>query len=108
MDEKRKQLLLNIAKENKTPVFIVDLEKVRENYRLFKKHLPRVQAYYAVKANPDKEIIRALYSIGASFDVASFPEFMLIYENIKNLPPKEQQDFYPCENKFQTFTNQTF
>ena len=26
---------------------------IRRNYATFKKHLPRVQAYYAVKANPD-------------------------------------------------------
>ena len=31
--------------------------------------------------------------MGASFDVASFPEFMIVHENIKNLPEKERQDF---------------
>jgi ornithine decarboxylase len=93
MNEQSKEMLIKIAKEKGTPVFIIDLDKVRGNYRLFKKHLPRVQAYYAVKANPDPEIIKSLYKIGASFDVASFPEFMLVYENIKHLPPKEQQNF---------------
>jgi ornithine decarboxylase len=52
-----------------------------------------VQAYYAVKANPAPEIVRTLYRAGASFDVASLPEFMLVYENIRRLPPREQQDF---------------
>jgi ornithine decarboxylase len=52
-----------------------------------------VQAYYAVKANPDPEIIRTLYRAGASFDVASLPEFMMVYENIKSLPAQEQQNF---------------
>jgi len=37
--------------------------------------------------------VRTLYKIGASFDVASLPEFMLVYDNIKRLPPKKQQDF---------------
>jgi ornithine decarboxylase len=46
-----------------------------------------------MKANPAPEIIRTLYQAGASFDVASLPEFMLVYENIKHLPPREQQDF---------------
>jgi ornithine decarboxylase len=55
--------------------------------------LPKVQAYYAVKANPAPEIIRTLYRAGASFDVASLPEFMLVHENIKHLPAKERQDF---------------
>ncbi len=45
------------------------------------------------RANPDPAIVRSLYKIGASFDVASLAEFMLVYENIKHLPAKEQQDF---------------
>jgi ornithine decarboxylase len=31
--------------------------------------------------------------MGASFDVASFPEFMVVYQNIKRLPAKQRQDF---------------
>jgi ornithine decarboxylase len=85
--------LRQIADTNGTPVFIIDHEKIRQNYREFKDALPRIQAYYAVKANSNPEIIRTLYKMGASFDVASFPEFMLVYENIKNLPEKERQDF---------------
>lgn len=87
------ELLQDIAKKNGTPVFIVDHEKIRQNYRDFKEALPRVQAYYAVKANSLPEIVGTLYRIGASFDVASFPEFMIVYEYIKGLPDKERQDF---------------
>lgn len=85
--------LLRIAEENGTPVFIIDHEKIRQNYREFKEALPRVQAYFAVKANSNPEIVKTLYKIGASFDVASFPEFMIVHENIKNLGEKERQDF---------------
>ena len=85
--------LINIAEKNGTPVFILDHEKIRENYKEFKEALPRVQAYYAVKANSDPEIVKTLYKEGASFDVASFPEFLIVYENIKNMPAKERQDF---------------
>jgi ornithine decarboxylase len=88
-----KELFQQIAREHGTPVFIIDHEKIRQNYREFKEHLPTVQAYYAVKANPNPEIIKTLYKMGSSFDVASFPEFMLVYENIKDLPEKERQDF---------------
>ena len=82
-----------LARKHGTPLFIVDHDAIRRNYRNFKKHLPRVQAYYAVKANSAPEIVRTLYTIGASFDVASMPEFRLVHENIKHLPPKERQDF---------------
>jgi ornithine decarboxylase len=85
--------LQTLAREHGTPLVIVDHDVIRANYAEFKKHLPKVQAYFAVKANPEPAIVRTLYASGASFDVASLPEFMLVYENIKPLPPKEQQDF---------------
>ncbi len=85
--------LQRIAKEHGTPVVIIDHDVIRKNYAEFKRHLPKVQAYYAVKANPAPEIVRTLYKAGASFDVASLPEFMTVYENIKGLAPKQQQDF---------------
>src|SRR5215469_2382077 len=85
--------LQRIAKEHGTPVVIIDHDVIRKNYAEFKKHLPKVQVYYAVKANPAPEIVRTLYKAGASFDVASLPEFMLVYENIRHLSPAKQQDF---------------
>src|SRR5216683_4382918 len=83
----------SVAREHRTPVVVIDHDSIRDNYAAFKKHLPKVQAYYAVKANAEPAIVRTLYRAGASFDVASLPEFMLVYENIRHLPPKEQQDF---------------
>jgi ornithine decarboxylase len=82
-----------VARKHGTPVVVIDHNVIRKNYAAFKKHLPKVQAYYAVKANPAPEIVRTLYKEGASFDVASLPEFMTVYENIRQLPPKQQQDF---------------
>jgi len=81
------------AREHGTPVVVIDHDIIRRNYLSFKRHLPKVQAYYAVKANPAPEIIRTLYKAGASFDVASLPEFRLVYENIQHLPARERQDF---------------
>ena len=93
MIEKQKTMLKKIAQEHGTPVFIIDHEKIRENYREFREKLPDVQAYFAVKANSNPEIIKTMYDMGASFDVASLPEFMLVHENIKHLSEKEQEDF---------------
>ncbi|MEY2427704.1 MAG: ornithine decarboxylase [Verrucomicrobiota bacterium] len=85
--------LQSLAREHGTPVVVIDHDVIRKNYAEFKKHLPKVQAYYAVKANAEPAIVRTLYRAGASFDVASMPEFMLVYDNIKRLPAKAQQDF---------------
>jgi len=82
-----------IARQHGTPVVVIDHDIIRRNYAEFKRHLPKVQCYYAVKANPAPEIVRTLYQAGASFDVASLPEFMLVYESIRYLPAKAQQDF---------------
>ncbi len=88
-----KKELLAVARKHGTPVVVIDHEVIRRNYANFKRHLPRVQAYYAVKANPAPEIVRTLYKAGASFDVASLPEFLLVHKNIERLPAKERQDF---------------
>ncbi len=85
--------LQELAREHGTPLFVVDHEELRRNYAAFKKHLPRVQAYYAVKSNSDPAIVETLYREGASLDVASMAEFRLAYDNIKSLPAKERQDF---------------
>jgi ornithine decarboxylase len=85
--------LQQLAKEHGTPLFVVDHAALRKAYREFRRHLPRVQVYYAVKANPDAEIVRTLFAEGASFDVASMPEFMIVYQNIKRMPAKERQQW---------------
>ncbi|MGD0896470.1 MAG: type III PLP-dependent enzyme [Thermoguttaceae bacterium] len=86
-------MLKKLAAEHGTPLFVVDHEVLRRNYARFKRCLPRVQAYYAVKANPDPAIVKTLYDAGASFDVASMPEFQIVYENIRSLPETQRQDF---------------
>ena len=88
-----KPLLKKLAKEHGTPLFIIDHAQLRSNLAEFKRWLPNVQPYFAVKANAHPEIVKTLYKAGASFDVASFPEFLNVHENIKDLPDKARQDF---------------
>jgi ornithine decarboxylase len=90
MEQKK---LIQLARKHGTPLVVVDHKVLRENYQLFRKHLPRVQVYYAVKANSDAAIVRTFYDAGASFDVASVAEFLTVHELIKDLPAKERQDF---------------
>jgi len=85
--------LQQLARTHGTPLFVIDHDALRKAYRQFRKNLPRIQVYYAVKANPDPEIVRTLFQEGASFDVASMPEFKIVHENIKDLPAKERQDW---------------
>lgn len=82
-----------LAEKHGTPLFVVDHSVLRRNYATFRKYLPRVQAYYAVKANPDPAIVKTLFDAGASFDVASMPEFNIVYDLIKDMPAKQRQDW---------------
>jgi len=86
------RLLKKLAEEHGTPLFVVDHDQLRRNYAQFKRYLPRVQAYYAVKANSDPAIVKTFYDAGCSFDVASMPEFRIVYQYIKDLPDKQRQD----------------
>ncbi len=88
-----KETLLKLAEKHGTPLFIIDHDKIRENCQIFKKNLPGVQAYYAVKANSNQEIVKTLFNEGLSFDVASYNEFMQVYEYIKHFEEKDK-DFF--------------
>jgi ornithine decarboxylase len=93
ISDARKELLQDLAREQGTPIFVIDHEKLRDNYREFRENLPKVQVYFAVKANSNPEIVKTLFEMGSSFDVASMPEFMIVYENIRKMPAKERQDW---------------
>ncbi len=57
-----------------TPFLVMDVAAVVSRYRELQHALPGAVIYYAAKANPLPEIIRALAGIGSSFDAASTPE----------------------------------
>ncbi len=65
-----KTRLQQLAKKHGTPLFIIDHDALRAAYRQFRKHLPRIQGDYAVKANPDPLVVRTLFQEGASLAVA--------------------------------------
>jgi ornithine decarboxylase len=56
------------------PCLVVDLDVVRENYNTFARALPDSRVFYAVKANPEPEVLKLLAGLGSSFDCASVAE----------------------------------
>ena len=56
------------------PFYIVDLDKVEEQYIKWVNYLPDIQPYFAVKSNPDNIIINMLAKLGCNFDCASKSE----------------------------------
>jgi ornithine decarboxylase len=60
------------------PVLVVDLDVVRENYGAFAKALPDTRVFYAVKANPQPQVLRLLADLGSCFDCASVVEIQQV------------------------------
>ena len=56
------------------PCLVLDLEVVRDNYSAFAQALPDTRVFYAVKANPDPQVLDLLARLGSSFDCASIVE----------------------------------
>jgi ornithine decarboxylase len=59
------------------PCLVVDLEVVRDNYVAFSRALPDTRVFYAVKANPEPEVLKLLAALGSCFDTASVVEIEL-------------------------------
>lgn len=60
------------------PVLILDLDIVRQKYHRLQSAMPSVTPHYAVKANPDIRVLRALKSEGCQFEIASIQELDLL------------------------------
>jgi ornithine decarboxylase len=60
------------------PFLILDTAIVREKLRRFRAAMPRVRPHYAVKANPDRRVLKALVQEGAGFEIASTAELELL------------------------------
>ena len=69
-----------LAEQFGTPLLVMSVEQVKNNYRTLKEFMPRVNIHYAVKANPDERIVRTLKDLGSCFDVASDGEIFQLQE----------------------------
>ena len=60
------------------PFLIVDTAIVRGKVRRFRAAMPRVRPHYAVKANPDRRVLKVLAQEGCGFEIASVAELDLL------------------------------
>ena len=85
--------LRSLAKKHGTPLLVIDHKVIRRQYLQFRKYLPRVGVYYAIKANPEPEIIKTLHSLKSGFDVASQEEFDMVMKAVPKTALKKKLDF---------------
>jgi ornithine decarboxylase len=79
MNKKIARFLAENAPE--TPCLVVDLDIIAQAYDTLRRYLPIASVYYAVKANPAREIVAMLAKKGSNFDVASPAEIALCLDN---------------------------
>jgi ornithine decarboxylase len=60
------------------PFLILDTAIVRAKTRRFRAAMPRVRPHYAVKANPDRRVLKVLAQEGCGFEIASTAELDLL------------------------------
>ena len=85
--------LISLAKKHGTPLLVIDHKVIRRQYAQFKKYLPRVGVYYAIKANPEPEIIKTLHTLKSGFDVASQEEFEMVLRAVPKSALNKKNDF---------------
>lgn len=74
-------IIKSLAKKHGTPLLAISRNSLVEQIKKFKKLLPRVTPYYAVKANSHEDIIKTFVKMGAGFDVASRYEMELVLKH---------------------------
>jgi len=67
-------LIRKMVKEHGSPLMIIQRSALTQQYNLFKKCLPDVAPFYAIKSNPHPDIIKTFVDLGAGVDVASGTE----------------------------------
>ncbi len=90
------RLLLEQNEYLEDPFYIIDLSRVVRQFLQWKKLLPRVQPFYAIKCNPAPFLMQVIESLGGSFDCASKKEIDLAINNANVLIPN-RQEFIPSE-----------
>jgi ornithine decarboxylase len=63
-----------VEQQPATPCLVLDVDRVEANFRALQRALPLARIYYAVKANPARQVLERLVRSGSSFDAASFEE----------------------------------
>lgn len=61
---------------------VTNLNSIVAQFNEWKKELPMVEPFYAVKCNPDPAIVRLLASLGCNFDCATMGEIQLVLNGL--------------------------
>jgi len=74
LDDWDRTLLESLADEHDTPLYVMDLDRVRENYIRFAAAFPDADVMYAAKAHTGQAVLEALLDVGATIECAAWGE----------------------------------
>jgi ornithine decarboxylase len=72
-----KRRIKELARKHGTPLMLISRSALRSQLDRFRRALPRVEPFFAVKANAHAEVVKTMAAGNASFDVASAAEMDL-------------------------------
>ena len=70
--------ITEFAKDKPTPFVVIDTQIIAKQYDDMVRSFPFANVYYAVKANPAKEVLTLLRDKGSNFDNASIYELEMM------------------------------
>ncbi|KAJ5067723.1 ornithine decarboxylase 1-related [Anaeramoeba ignava] len=93
--ELQKVLHKTIDNGQEDPFIVIDLSEIKRRHQEWKEHLPRVKPFYAMKCNPNYEILKVMAKLGMGFDCASKEEISTILG--LGVPPEKIIFANPCK-----------
>ncbi len=77
----KKKNLKNLTANYMRPIYVYDLDSIRARYAAMSQALKNVRIFYAIKANPNPEVLRCLKDAGSGADVVSLGEIKRALES---------------------------
>jgi ornithine decarboxylase len=84
-----------LAAQFGSPLFVIDCERIREQYHALAAALPGVDLHYALKPLPDRTVVQVLAREGSWFDLATSGEVDLVRD--AGIPPSRCVHTHPIK-----------
>ena len=75
-----------LAQTKQTPFLVMDRDVIRCKFREFQEAIGQARIFYALKANPHRQIVRLLLELGTDFEVSSPEELSFLLSH--SVPPQ--------------------
>lgn len=85
---KKRQTLLKLA-QKESPCYVYDLELIQKRAQALQKITAIDRLFFAMKANPNPNILQCLHEAGIAFECVSQYEIEHVLQNVKGISPED-------------------